>query len=111
MGSDWRQTTLGDICEKIQTGPFGSQLHKSDYVAEGIPSIMPVNIRDNRITTDGIARISEEDAERLSRYLVKSGDVVYSRRGRRLNAEHLSEIEKMGGCVVLVALWLVLIAI
>ncbi len=81
MGSEWKQTTLGEVCVKIQTGPFGSQLHKSDYVIEGIPSIMPSNIGDNRITTDGIARISEEDAKRLSRYLVKSGDVVYSRRG------------------------------
>ena len=81
MVSDWKKITLGEACEKIQTGPFGSQLHKADYVVEGIPSIMPVNIGDNRIITDGIARISEKDAKRLSRYLVKSGDIIYSRRG------------------------------
>lgn len=81
MGSEWQEVLLGEACESIQTGPFGSQLHQSDYVAEGIPSIMPVNISDNRITTDGIARITEADAQRLSKYLVKTGDVVYSRRG------------------------------
>jgi len=81
----WEYTTLGDVCKRgggyIQTGPFGSQLHASDYVPFGVPSIMPVNIGDNQILTQGIARISEVDAERLSRYRVRPGDIVYSRRG------------------------------
>jgi type I restriction enzyme, S subunit len=83
--SGWQYTTLGDACERgggdIQTGPFGSQLHASDYVPVGIPSIMPLNIGDNRIIEDGIARITADDAKRLSRYLVRKGDIVYSRRG------------------------------
>lgn len=69
--TDWTYTTLGDACRlgggDIQTGPFGSQLHASDYVSDGIPSIMPQNIGDNRVIEDGIARISSEDAQRLSR--------------------------------------------
>jgi type I restriction enzyme S subunit len=81
----WEYTTLGDVCRRgggdIQTGPFGSQLHAADYVPIGIPSIMPQNIGDNRIVEDGIARISPEDAKRLGRYLVRKGDIVYSRRG------------------------------
>ncbi|GHO82987.1 restriction endonuclease subunit S [Dictyobacter formicarum] len=83
--TEWEETTLGKICEdsggNIQTGPFGSQLHASDYVSVGVPSIMPQNISDNRVIIDGIARIRDADARRLSRYLVKSGDIVYSRRG------------------------------
>lgn len=81
MRSEWIELTLGEAFLSVQTGPFGSQLHKADYVEEGIPSIMPVNISDNRITTEGIARITEEDAKRLSKYRVKTGDIVYSRRG------------------------------
>jgi len=42
---------------------------------------MPQNIGDNRVVENGIARISQEDAQRLGRYLVKGGDIVYSRRG------------------------------
>jgi type I restriction enzyme S subunit len=42
---------------------------------------MPQNIGDNRVIEDGIARITLEDAQRLSRYLVRQGDIVYSRRG------------------------------
>ena len=81
----WELTTLGEVCDRgdgdIQTGPFGSQLHASDYVPAGIPSIMPVNIGDNRIVEDGIARVSPQNVERLSRHKVRAGDIVYSRRG------------------------------
>jgi type I restriction enzyme S subunit len=81
----WKYMTLGEACAlgggDIQTGPFGSQLHASDYVVEGIPSIMPKNIGDNRIIEEGIAKISDVDARRLNRYLVHKGDIVYSRRG------------------------------
>jgi type I restriction enzyme S subunit len=66
---------------EVQTGPFGSQLHASDYLPDGVPSIMPQNIGDNRVVQDGIARVAIEDAERLARYLVRPGDIVYSRRG------------------------------
>ena len=85
LPDDWEYTTLGVACNRgggdIQTGPFGSQLHASDYVDVGIPSIMPQNIGDNRINVEGIARIGSDDASRLSRYLVREGDIVYSRRG------------------------------
>lgn len=83
--SKWHSTTLGKVLSegggKIQTGPFGSQLHASDYVESGIPCIMPANMKDNRVSLLGIAFISQEDAQRLSHHLVKEGDIVYSRRG------------------------------
>lgn len=93
---NWKQLPLGDVCRfgggDIQTGPFGSQLHASDYVPIGIPSVMPQNIGDNKIIEDGIVRITPADAQRLNRYLLKPGDIVYSRRGdverRALVREH-----------------------
>lgn len=82
---NWERITLGVICESsgggIQTGPFGSQLHASDYVQDGTPSVMPQNIGDNRIDPTGIARVSASDIARLSRYTLRAGDIVYSRRG------------------------------
>ncbi|EIJ3706647.1 restriction endonuclease subunit S [Escherichia coli] len=42
---------------------------------------MPANMRDNRVDLSNISFISDEDAQRLSKYLVKEGDIVYSRRG------------------------------
>lgn len=82
---EWRAMTLGDICTEagggVQTGPFGSQLHAADYVADGTPSVMPQNIGDNRIDPHGISRVALADMERLERYRLKAGDIVYSRRG------------------------------
>ncbi|RKG68588.1 restriction endonuclease subunit S [Corallococcus sp. CA054B] len=81
----WTVTTLGEICDasggEIQTGPFGSQLHASDYVSLGIPSVMPKDIKADRISSEDIARVSEADAERLSQHRLREGDIVCSRRG------------------------------
>ena len=81
----WELTTLGEVVDacggSVQTGPFGSQLHASDYVNEGIPSVMPKNIAIEGIVEDDIARITKDDATRLKKYLLEDGDIVYSRRG------------------------------
>jgi len=83
--SGWRETTLGDLARDtggcIQTGPFGSQLHASDYLLDGVPVAMPINIGDNRLVERDVARVGEGDAERLARHRLKVGDIVYSRRG------------------------------
>lgn len=85
MSSEWRTTTLGAICGEqggaIQTGPFGSQLHTSDYKDIGIPVVMPTNIGEGGIDESGIARIDNFDVERLSQHKLKIGDIVFSRRG------------------------------
>lgn len=78
--ADWKAQTLEDVAE-LQTGPFGSQLHSTDYVSEGVPSIMPVNMSGDRIDVSAIRRITQLDAARLKRYLVQEGDIIVSRRG------------------------------
>ena len=76
---------LGDVCNEvggiIRTGPFGSQLHESDYVDEGLPVVMPKNILDGRVSLEGIAMIGDADAERLRQHRLRKGDIVYGRRG------------------------------
>ena len=90
---EWKEYRLGEIAD-VQTGPFGSQLHQSDYVDVGIPSIMPVNIGDRmNISTEKIVYITEEDAMRLSRYRVQKGDIVYSRRGDVEKCAYINEDE------------------
>lgn len=84
-GRDWKETTLGGLETQnqgtIQTGPFGSQLHKSDYSEEGVPVVMPTNIRRLRIDPEGIKRVSDSHVSRLQRHALRVGDIVYSRRG------------------------------
>lgn len=65
----------------IQTGPFGSQLHQSDYLEVGTAVVMPTNMKDGRVAEDGIARIGDADASRLARHRLRAGDIAWSRRG------------------------------
>lgn len=81
----WVREPLGDICQKgkgrIQTGPFGSQLHESDYSSDGTPVVMPADIADGKIAVTRIARIPESHVDRLKRHKLAKGDIVYGRRG------------------------------
>ena len=74
------ETVLGNIADII-TGPFGSQLHRGDYVDTGIPVIMPQNIENRRVNENGIARITSADYQRLKKYAVKKNDLIFARRG------------------------------
>lgn len=78
---NWEQKVLGDISTSIQTGPFGSQLHQSDYSDEGIPVVMPKDLIRGMVSEESIAQISKEHVERLSKHKIKAGDILYSRRG------------------------------
>ena len=85
MGALGGLTTLGSVVActggQLQTGPFGSQLHASDYQPVGAPLVMPVNLGDNEIREGGIARVGAADAHRLRRHALRPGDIVFSRRG------------------------------
>ena len=75
---------LGDLCTKvhgIQTGPFGSQLHREDYVTEGTPILTIEHIGENRIIHQDLPCVSKNDNERLSKYCLAEGDIVFSRVG------------------------------
>ena len=77
----WETVKLGDISASIQTGPFGSQLHQSDYSEQGTPVIMPKDLLNGHISELSIARVSQNHVDRLSRHKVEVGDILYSRRG------------------------------
>ena len=77
----WSVVELGDICKGIITGPFGSALHRSDYVEDGIPVINPQNIVDGTISTDDVKMVSESTRDRLVKFTVQEGDIVVGRRG------------------------------
>lgn len=75
---------LASLCPEkagIQIGPFGAQLHQSDYTKVGIPVVMPANMQDEQIDTREIAKIPEEKANQLFIHRVKPGDILLPRRG------------------------------
>ena len=79
---DWEQRKLGDIAE-IKTGPFGSTLHAEDYVQSGIPIITTEHFKSGHLpeSKDGTPQVSDEDYSRLKSYILKKGDIVFSRVG------------------------------
>jgi len=80
-GEGWVVKKLGEVAETISTGPFGTMLHKSDYVQDGIPLVNPMNIVNGRIIPSSRMMVSEETKERLHIYILKAGDIVIGRRG------------------------------
>ena len=90
-GTERITTTLGDVAD-IQTGPFGSLLHREDYVPGGIPLINPMHIAGGQIRVDPNYAISEEKYAELRSFALYPGDVVLGRRGEMGRAaEVLSE--------------------
>lgn len=77
----WEKVKLGDIATCIQPGPFGSQLHNSDYSKEGTPIIMPKDIVGGAIVHSGLLKVSEEHIKRLSRHQVYEGNLMVARKG------------------------------
>ena len=77
--------SLGDAVRKdggvLQTGPFGSQLKQAEYSDEGVPVIMPKDIRNGEVVTETVARVSEATADRLARYRIAINGIVLPRRG------------------------------
>ena len=71
---------LRDIAD-IQTGPFGSQLHKEDYVTDGTPIVTVEHLGNRVFTEQNLPRVSDEDKKRLSKYVLYEGDMVFSRVG------------------------------
>ena len=77
----WAWSRLGSLLALFITGPFGSALHKSDYVVDGIPLINPMNIIDGKVVPIDKMQVSAETVERLSSFKVASDDIVIARRG------------------------------
>ena len=96
MAGEWHQTVYGrfssdfvddllvNLCDQVngvQTGPFGSQLHKKDYVLSGTPIVTVEHLGNNRIIHKDLPYVSDHDRERLSKYSLRTGDIVFSRVG------------------------------
>ena len=74
------KVALSDLAD-IKIGPFGSLLHKEDYIDGGHPLLNPSHIIDSKVSPDDKLTISDEKYEELSAYQLKTGDVVMGRRG------------------------------
>ncbi len=81
----WVPISLGELCEKpngaLQTGPFGSQLHKDEYQENGIAVVNPTHLAGNRINHERVPRVSDKVARRLEKHRLRKFDIIFARRG------------------------------
>ena len=76
----YEKVALSELAE-IKIGPFGSLLHKEDYIEGGHALLNPSHIIDGKVTPDNKLTISAEKFLELSAYHLKKDDVVLGRRG------------------------------
>lgn len=76
----FEKVPLSELAE-IKIGPFGSLLHKEDYIEGGHPLLNPSHIVDGNIVPDKKLTISDEKYNELEAYHLHFGDVVMGRRG------------------------------
>jgi type I restriction enzyme S subunit len=78
--SQWRVVCLGDITTKIGSGatPRGGE---AAYQQAGIPLIRSLNVYDDRFQDDGLAFLSDEQADELSQVEVKPRDILLNITG------------------------------
>jgi len=68
----------------IQIGPFGAQLHKSEFAEDGIPVLNVGNVWPDGLRLDYLDHVTEEKAHQLKRYSIKTGDLLFARSGATL---------------------------
>lgn len=76
----YKKVVLSELAD-IKIGPFGSLLHKEDYIEGGHPLLNPSHIIDSKVVPDNKLTISDKKYEELAAYQLKAGDVVMGRRG------------------------------
>lgn len=92
-GEAWVETTISKATGGVFTGPFGSLLHKSDYIENGVPLVNPAHITNVGIEPDLRKTVTEDTARRLSSYILRAGDIVVGRRGEMGRCALVTEVE------------------
>jgi type I restriction enzyme S subunit len=79
----WMITSLNQLHRKdencVITGPFGSNLHASDYRETGTPLILVKHVKAGRIAGVDMPLVGNHKFPEMNRYLLKIGDIVFTR--------------------------------
>jgi len=77
----WALSRFSEVSKEVSTGPFGSMIHKRDYIEGGIPLINPSHMVDCSISEEKSVAVSQNKAKELLSYKLEEGDIVMARRG------------------------------
>ena len=91
----WCWSCIENVCSKFTTGPFGSMVHKSDYVIDGgVPMVNPANMIGGNISYNKLMFVSELRAKDLQRYRLEPSDILLARRGDLTKCVVIKEEQK-----------------
>ena len=91
----WCWSCIENVCSKFTTGPFGSMVHKSDYVIDGgVPIVNPANMIGGNISYNKLMFVSELRAKDLQRYRLEPSDILLARRGDLTKCVVIKEEQK-----------------
>lgn len=79
-------TTLGELLDRIggslKTGPFGTKLKASEYTQTGVPVVSVGEVGFGRLKIhENTPRVDATVWNRMPEYLLKTGDIVFGRKG------------------------------
>jgi type I restriction enzyme S subunit len=77
----WKPLFVAQALQELQTGPFGSSLHKKDYRRGGTPVLNPASIQNGRIVPISDMAVGQSTLERLASFKVRTNDILMARRG------------------------------
>ena len=94
LGRDTETVEINELVDDIRIGPFGTALHKNDYVTSGIPIINPQHIKNLTIVPNPTVTITQEKAMELSAYELCANDIIMGRRGEMGRAAAVTDAEQ-----------------
>lgn len=99
----WKVCSVIDYCtdgrQPILTGPFGADLGRDDFIADGVPLLRIGNVQDGFINLDNLLFISSKKANQLERYKVRNSDLLFARQGATTGRNSLAN-DKVDGAVI-----------
>ncbi|MDF1554521.1 MAG: restriction endonuclease subunit S [Deferrisomatales bacterium] len=83
LPSGWAYGTVSEVGvrddQPVLTGPFGTNLGRSDFVESGVPLLTISCLTDQGVQPEKGFFVSDEKAKELVRYSLKEGDILFSR--------------------------------
>ena len=94
MPAGWSPVKIEQILIEMQTGPFGSSLHQSDYQLGGVPVINPASIQNERIVPIAKMAVGPTTLARLASFQLRTDDIIMGRRGEMGRCAVITERER-----------------
>ncbi len=96
----WKYVPLKDLCTNYKSdivdGPFGSNLKREHFTADGVPVLKIQNIKVFKINDKKLTFVTPQKAQELKRHSYTEGDIIMTKLGDPLGVSAIVENGKEG---------------